>query len=134
MGWNMTTATVSQAAIDYAAAEPIATVGDFPGKLLEIGCQICGRHGYFTRDAVRLPGHLTFADASFLLVCGTCGARNLREPGWPLWVRPDARAPVLSKPGYVHPPEIDRPGRDWYEQERYLRLPINAWLAAVRCE
>ena len=126
--------SASQVAIEYGNAEPVATLGHFPDKLIEIGCQICGRHGYFTPEAVRLPKHLSFADASLLLTCSTCGARNHGRQGFPLWVRPDARAPRVSEPGYKHPPEVDRPGRDWYQQEKYLRLPINAWLADVRSE
>jgi hypothetical protein len=118
----------------YEEDTPLATIGDSRenGELLEIGCYICGRHGYFTHDEVRLPAHLSFAAASWYLTCSTCGAHNLREPQWPVWIRPDARVTATGKGDF--PAIVDRPGRDWYQQERYLKLPINAWLANVRSE
>lgn len=66
----------------YGTAEPILTIGGYDG-LLEIGCTYCGRHGYWTKEAVRLPAHLTFADASLCLTCTNCGKKN-KEPGYPL--------------------------------------------------
>jgi hypothetical protein len=70
-----------QAAIDYGNADPVPTIGDFAdrGQLLEIGCEICSRHGYFRHGDVNLPRHLTLEEASWLLVCGNCGARNRVE-------------------------------------------------------
>ena len=75
--------SISPAARAYAQAEPIATIGDFADRLFEIGCDVCDRHGYFSQENVRLPKHLTFADASLLLICSNCNARN-RRPGFPV--------------------------------------------------
>ena|SRR5437868_5542107 len=115
------------------ADTPLMTIGDCRegGRLLEIGCLICGQRGYYTHEQVNLPAHLSFALASRHLICAMCGARNLRDPQWPIWMRPDARGP--RKDSQAHPSIIDRPGRDWYQQEKYLGLPINSWLANVRC-
>ena len=106
--------------------QPLMTIGDcrLIGKLLEIGCEICGRHGYFTHDRVKLPDHISFEAAGRRIICGMCGTRNLQDPRWPLWIRPDARVVANGKGDF--PAVVDRPGRDWYQQEKYLKLPINA--------
>ena len=113
---------------------PLMTIGDGrrAGKLLEIGCEICGRHGYFTHEEVNLPEHLSFEEAGWRLSCSNCSARNRTDPRWPLWIRPDAR--VKANGDGKYPPLVDRPGRDWHQQERHIKLPINAWLAEVRSE
>jgi hypothetical protein len=114
--------------------QPLMTIEDCraAGKLLEVGCEICGRHGYFTHEEVNLPAHLSFEAASWRLSCRNCSARNRTDPRWPLWIRPDARVKANSEGGY--PAMVNRPGRDWDQQERYLKLPMNAWLADVRSE
>lgn len=110
----------------YGNAEPELKVGDFDG-LLEIGCTYCGRHGYFARDAVKLPPHLTFAEAAMVLACSNCGKRN-DEPGYPLWVRPDSRVPPIGQLGFKHPPKLIFAGRNELQQRKYLKLKVNAWM------
>jgi hypothetical protein len=95
--------------------------------LLEIGCIFCGRHGYWTKDQVKLPAHLTIAEAGMVLTCSNCGQKN-KEVGYPLWVRPDGRGPVVGQLGLAHPPRIVFEGRNEIQQRKFLKMRVNAWM------
>ena len=64
-------------------------------KRLELGCFACRLHLYIDASILKLPGGIAVPDVAALLRCPQCGAEN-REPGYPLWVRPDARPPEMG--------------------------------------
>lgn len=108
----------------------IVTIGECRrrGFLLLIGCEFCGREGYFWAGQLRLPDDLPADDAAWHLVCSNCGRRNSRNwPNYPIWCRGDNRNPSRGQNLLLYPPQIRHPGRTWREQEAYLKLPINAW-------
>lgn len=112
---------------DYGMAPSPVTIGEHDG-LLEIGCTFCGRHGYFTKDQVKLPAHLTFAEAQMLLTCSNCGRKNAEPGGYPLWIRGDARVPPIDQLNFKHPPKVIFPGRNEFQQRNFLKLRANAWM------
>lgn len=64
-------------------------------KQLEIGCFTCRLHLFIDASILVLPGDVAVPDVAGYLRCPQCGAEN-QEPGYPLWVRPDARPPDMG--------------------------------------
>jgi hypothetical protein len=97
----------------YGTAEPPLKIAEHTG-LLEIG-----RRGYWPKQVVKLPPHMTFAEAEILLVCSNCGQRNAQPGGYPLWIRPDSRVPPHGQLGFKHTPQVIFEGRNEMQQANF---------------
>ena len=64
-------------------------------KLLELGCYTCRLHLYIDPAVLHLPGATAVPAAADHIKCPQCKAVN-REPGYPIWTRPDARPPKMG--------------------------------------
>jgi len=64
-------------------------------KALEIGCHVCGYHQFVDPSLILVAPETEIPDLSELLKCPQCGAEN-EEPNYPIWVRPDARPPLMG--------------------------------------